>query len=531
MGLPVFGFRARTFDHEHTTLYNQTHYKSMNIGMEVLLNLPQPIKNAQKSLEPYIKQRNEAAQIRRVLASHLNSYVNQDDEHSPARPLSLLTAASNVDTPEHGIKGLHKEYLRCARANVQARNEFASLSKGHRQANEDEGFGARTTASQNVSSSSMDSFLDVVKKRQKHERLRIVQDYIDALCQKPSSTPEHLDPRIVLKDVETLPKVPPEVLNPPTISQSLGGADLNGLVDQLDKSVLRAKMLLKNEQKLLEKVRTRNGLPSESYGGQLQALGSARNELISWIEAELARAGDSSSTVDDYEMAVTGSRGKEYIDTQLASIHRQYGRYAKSRQKLILAATGRLEIPPVTVEGDEDVSTTIKEPYVSSGVQVVFPYLEQMVSISNDQKAMIQQKSHLSISLAKQLKETNQGLDRLAEESHLLPSHPMPAVPSIQKHAEVPVSFGDEMSNHEKPDSSRRAQAWVFAAESAGKATEQSVFATLDEGGSALENAHQTLDDLQRLLGNVIDSTPKAGGDIWAVLDGSLGVIKADEVD
>lgn len=499
--------------------------------MEALLDLPQPIKKAQKSLEPYIKQRNEAARIRRVLASHLNCHINQDNEHSLARPLSLLNTTSNVDAPEQSIRGLHKEYLRCARANVQARNEFASISKGHRQANEDEGFRTRVVSSQDGSSTTIESFLEVVRQRQKHERLRIVQDYIDALCQKPSSTPEHLDPRIVLKDVETLPKVPPEVLNAPTISQSLGRIDLNGLMDQLEKSVLRAKMLLKNEQKLLEKVRTRNDPSSESYRGRLQALGSTRNELISWIEAELVRAGETSSTVDDHSVAGTSTRGKDYIDAQLASIHRQYSRYAKSRQKLILAATGRLETPPVAVEDEENVSTTVKEPYISNGVQIVFPYLEQMVAISNDQKAIIQQKSHLSISLAKQLKETNQGLDRLAEESHLLPSHPMSSAASTQRHAEVPISFGDEISSHEKPDSARRAQAWVFAAESAGKATELSILGTLEEGGSAVENAHQTLEHLQRLLGNVTDSTPKVGGDIWTVLDGSLGVIKGDEAD
>jgi hypothetical protein len=501
--------------------------------MEVLSELPIAIRKAQESLEPYIKQRNEAALVRRILASNLSSHINHDDAQSLSRPLSLLDSATDVEAPDHSVKGLQKEYIRCARANIKARKEFVSLSKEHQRGREDEGIDGTHIESPQSSSSSMENFLDVIRQRQRHESLRIVQDYIDSLCQKPAAATEHLDPRIVLEDVETLPKVPPEVLNAPSISKSSGETDMNALVDQLEKSVLRAKMLLKNEQKLLERVRSKNDLHSESHSGRLQALGATRNELISWIEAELAHAGESPPAVDDHEITGSVSRGKEYIDAQLSSIRRQYNRYTKSRQRLILAATGTLEMPILPSPEEVDIPIRAPEPYNSNNAHTIFPYLEQMVSISNDQKVMIQQKSYLTITLAKQLKEANQGLDRLAEESHLLPSHPMPTSSSPNKRTEAPVSFSDEMSSYEKPDSSRRAQTWVFAADSAGKATQKTVLGTLEEGTATIENARQVLEDLRSLLGDDSSKkgTKKQGGDIWSVLDCNLGVIKGEGAD
>jgi hypothetical protein len=488
--------------------------------------LPEPIEKAQKSLRAYIKQRQEAALIRRFLALHLNSYINHDQEALLPRPLSLLHLTSDVDSPAHGIRGLQKEYLRCAHANFKARKQYTAISREHRATLE----GDNAISKQDVSEPPMECFIDTVKQRQKHERLRIHHDYVDTLSQKPVAASEHLDPSFVLKDVAALPKVPPEVFNGPSTLQVSGGTDLNALLDELEKSVLRAKLLLKREQKLLEKIRyERNS--SESLGGRLQALASTRDELITWIEAELARASESSPEVQGEDLEVAGSRGKEYIDTQLAAIQRQYTRYTKSRRKLILAATRRIEIPHVTTNDEEVALTPNKEPYNSSGIEVTLPHLEQMLATASEQKDIIQQKSHLTISLAKQLKEAGLGLDRLADESHLLPSYPLPTGKTQRKGLEVPSSFADEMLSNEKPDSSHRARAWVFASEQAERLTKTSVSQKLEEGGVAIDNAHETLAELQRLLGGGSATESKSNGAIWGTIDRSLGVIKGDVAD
>lgn len=303
-------------------------------------------------------------------------------------------------------------------------------------------------------------------------------------------------------------------------------------------------MLLKREQILLAKVNADNATVSDGDGSRLEAVGMTRSALINWIEVELSRAGESSPESENQDHASPDKRGKQFIDSELASIHRQYARYTKARQALITAAAGTLELPATTSSEEEpDMSTMKEESYSSNGIEITHPYLMDMVSVSNEQKAMVQQKSHLTISLSKQLKEANQGLDRLADESHLLPAHPMPAVRTQRSGLEGTVSFGDEISNNEKPDSSVRARAWVHAAQSASHATKGSVSEKLDEGSAALAESQEILLELQNLLGiNTEVSGRKGDGardrrvteklrDIWAVLDGNLGVIKGDGPD
>ncbi|KAL2065088.1 hypothetical protein VTL71DRAFT_4228 [Oculimacula yallundae] len=492
------------------------------------------ISKAQRSLGPYVKQRQEIARIRQVLASHLSSHVNQNGGSSLSRPLSLIGPTCEVDGTSQGVRGLQKEYLRCVRANAKAQSEYADISRQHRSEFEENNKKSDST-SVNGPTEPVGIFVDLVSQRQKHERLRILQDYVDVLAQKPAATLDHLDPQMVLRDVEALPKMPSEVLNGSGPVQNPAAVDLKELVDQLEKSVLRAKMLLKREQNLLAKIKAEDSTATDGHGARLEAVGMTRSALINWIEAELSRAGESSPESSPQDAASPDKRGKHFIDSELLSIQRQYSRYTKARESLITAVMGHSVLPDALGAKDGGVTEEKNPAYASNGMETTQSFLEEMISISNKQKAMIQQKSHLTISLSRQLKEANQGLDRLADESHLLPAHPMPANRTPRNGLEGPVSFGDEISNHEKPDSSLRARAWVYAAQSAGHATRTAVSEKLGEGRMALDDAQQTLSDLQRLLGLDLafgggSGTQKAR-DIWAVLDGNLGVIKGDGSD
>ncbi len=365
------------------------------------------------------------------------------------------------------------------------------------------------------------------------------------LGEKLAAPIEHLDTKAVLKGMGSPPQVPPEVMSVTSIQQEPGGGYLKELVGHLEKSVLHAKMLLKREQKLLAKVQDANGTSAVIGGDKLQALGTTRNELINWIESELTKAGESSPGDEEIPASASPkSGGKEYIDSQLASVQRQYSRYTKARQALLIAVTRNLDPPAPIAANDCNDKPTGKESqnHANGLAYIAQPYLEEIVSISNEQKAMIQQKSHISISLAKQLKEGGQDLDRLAEESHLLRAHPMRSAKFPHKGLEGPVSFGDGISGHEKPDSSRRARTWVFAAELAGIGTRDAVSEKLEDGGMAMLDAQEKLLELLCLLGNDVEEegrdsnatySPKEGvgraGDIWAILDGSLGVIQRDD--
>ena len=484
---------------------------------------PEALEKARRSLHPFIKKRKEAAQIRKVLSAHLCVHLNVD---GGLRPLSLVDPTSSIDAMPHGVRGIQKEYLRCVRANTKARKEYSKANKDCHVFQESQrvsGGLRECSVSQDGTEGSLRSFLDLVQQRQKHERLRIVQDYIEMLSEKPAASAGHLDPQEVLKDVESLPRVPVEVININTSSSShmRNKNHLSVLVDQLEKSVLRAKILLKKEQNLLANFQAENANISLRGGSRLQAVDTTRCELINWIEGELGRAGDSPREADDGQGTTKAAKqGKEYIQTELASIQRQYARYTKARQALVASSGPATELSPIAeLNQDLGLPATQEEPRSASGINhTIYPYLEAMVAVSNEQKAMIQQKSYLTISLSKQLKEGSQGLNRLADESHVLPAHPVPAIISQRKASEA-VSFGEQMSSHEKPDTSLRARAWVFASDSASYATKEAVSDRLVEGAKSTTEAHETMSDLEVLLGG------DGKAEIWGTLDGNLGVI------
>ncbi|PBP27367.1 hypothetical protein BUE80_DR001541 [Diplocarpon rosae] len=503
---------------------------------------PDAFKQAKRSLDPYIVQRHDATHIRRILASHLSSHVNSNGELYLSRPLSLVDITCNTESAPHGVKGLQKEYLRCVRANAKAQRDYAAISREHRLGRDDEDSIGSRDFSNRCTNSPVHLFMELMRHRQKHERLGIIQDYLDVLSQKPAATIEYLDPQIVLQDIEALPKMPSEVLSRSCTTQGSTTVNLKRLVDQLEKSVLRAKMLLKREQVLLAKVKASKSNAPDSHSSRLEAVGMTRSTLINWIEAELSRAGEGNP-----ESMISGSsssekREKQYINAELSSIHVHYARYAMARQSLIHAATGRLDAPGGS-QDEDDISVLNEGIGVYNSMEFTLPYLEQMVSVSNEQKSAIQLKSHLTIRLSKQLKESNLGLDRLADESHLLPAYPMPPARNNRSDLDASLSFRDEIANHEKPESSLRARAWVYATKLAGHLTKVGISEKLDEGSAALLEAQQALRDLESLLRADIEAgvrrenTPGRAGckdmsrDVWAVLDGNLSVIRRDGLE
>lgn len=508
--------------------------------MEILEDLPESIEHIQRSLETFIKPRQETSRVRRILAAHLSTHVGLKNECLESRPLSIIDTASSGESLPSWVRGVRRDYIRAIRANIKARKEYDTIKGEHRLQDTEKPDGNPHQIHGN-SGVALESFIDVVTYRRKHERLGIIQDYFDVLARKPAADANYLDPQVVLKDVESLPKVPEEVMNPSGSHHDSERTDLKELVVQLERSVLRAKLLLKKEQMFLAKFKTGDSgwtASSVSQGRRLQALGMARNELINWIEKELAKAGETlDGSLEAQNGKATACAEKDYIESQLNCIQKQYLQYIKTRQRLTCIVNERLKAPSARTNDDISLQAENDTPASSEAMShVIYPYLEELISISNEQKSTNQQKSHLTISLAKQLKEAGQGLDRLADESHLLLTHPLPSGGS---HRKGPASFSDEISSHEKPNSSHRARAWVYASDSAISTTREVISEKLEDGKRSILDALRTLSRLHSLLGEEL--VEAKGGvramtceqastkDLWAKLDGQLGVIKMEE--
>ncbi|KAK1768304.1 hypothetical protein QBC33DRAFT_370659 [Phialemonium atrogriseum] len=509
-----------------------------------------------EALNPYIRPREEAAYIRRVLALHLDSCVKDD---SVRNPLALVESTRGVKLPKEA-RGVHEEYLKALSANISARAEHGRVLEDL-----DRATGARSTPAP-AASDRLEEHLARIKLQKRKEKLQVLEKYLDLLCHKPVASPNFLDPEEVFMGSRALPSVPKEVVDGLAQRETTGKTDLKDLIDRLEKQVLRAKLLLKGEEQLLEDIKARStvtpGKISES--AKLRALNTTRDELINWIETELAKASGGEPNALDGNPEGSGSVAYDgaHVEGQLASIKEKYAQYLTSRKSLLqlVGQQPQPEIQPQTETQNLNSAAAVAPGPLPAPVDYLLtPYLEKLIAVAHEQKALIGQKSHLNIAIAKQLKDNCQALDHLAEESHLLPSYPMPGA-SKRK-----LGFGDALVAPESLDSSSRVKPWVFAADSAKIATLETVAEKIEEGQLALESTMKALNEIDLLLGRgpaTRTSSHEAAGtndddiwlaegeppakqgksrkhaekpsqasevdDIWSILDGNLGLLRSE---
>jgi hypothetical protein len=461
----------------------------------------------QKTLKPYIRPREEVARIRQILAVHLDSCL---EDGTAVGPLSLVDATKlSSSSTAHGLQ---REYLEALNANIKARNEFAAHCRGHGERTR-----AKAVSSADQGGDRLQEHVAAIRLRQKLDKLQVIDRGLNSLGQKPAASPTFLDPKEIFRDSRPLPSVPKELVNALAIDKAASGPHLKDLIDQLEKHVLQTKLLLRREEQLLERVKTRSsarpGNISES--AKLAALDRTRAELINWIETELGKAaGDEGNGEGQDSQKHRSQPDSINMEEQLASIEEKYAQYLEARKALLQLATQQ-PLPAMKAPGQEpktQAPSLIRSPPTA---HLLSPCLEQLLSLSHEQKGLIAQKSHLNTAISKQLKENSQVLDHLAEESHLIPAHPMAGA------QRTTTAFADATSTAESSGPSNRVRPWVFAADSAKISTLEAVAEKIEEGQIALEGSMRTLGEIDELLGRphgsqLMDESASTGEeDLW----------------
>ncbi|TFB04251.1 hypothetical protein CCMA1212_003597 [Trichoderma ghanense] len=502
---------------------------------------PELLTRFQRQLEPYIKPREQVNYIRRVLALHLGSCAGNGAIQSP---LFLVDSSKEVSTPSD-LKGVFKEYVEALQANTAARRQFESLLQ--KSTPED----TEPSKAKASSADLLEERLCLLKLRQKRESLLAVRQSLDLLMEKPAATREFLDARHIFQGSSGAPSAPDDVISSLASDQGPSGADLSDRIQQLEKTVLRAKLLLKQEEQTLRETRARskNQFDMVSNGARLEALTTTRNELITWMENELGKASGGGSRAGK-----SGSQ-KSRVDpskiaTHLEAISKKYARYVTLRKTLLELETQQAQLsqpshptllPPAQLVAGLDRGSS-KPPIPTE--HLLTPYLRALASISVSQKSAISQKSFFTSALSKQTQDACQVLGRLGEESHLLPAYPMKD--SLRRRSGIQTEIA---SKSEQPDISKRIKPWVFAADAAKIALLEYAAETVDIGQVALDNCLDNLREIDLLLGypdegedagtgsirqarlgsrknTSKNSVSDNGYDVWSRLHGNLGVLK-----
>ncbi|KAF4961128.1 hypothetical protein FSARC_10250 [Fusarium sarcochroum] len=457
-----------------------------------MTNPSETIETFQKTLDPFIKPREQVNYIRRVLALHLGSCSH---DGPVKQPVALADTARDV-TPDSSSKGIYREYIEALKANVDASRKYDDITQSN----------LPSTTSTHEEPSSGNELLEeriaLLKLQAKQGRLLAVQTHLDSLMQKPAAAPEFLDPEDVFHEAIGLPSVPKEVVNSLVAQQSIKKTDLTEQVSQLEKTVLRAKLLLRREEQLLRETRSNaQGIPDViSNGIRLHALNTTRNELINWIETELGKA---SGDEDGDEEGEGGSKshGKSTADQatinkQLITIKDKYTKYLATRRSLLSSVGERSESSAAPVLAPSTTQQQVEEPGPASSTYLLTPYIETLLTLSRKQKAMITQKAHVNATLSKETKDNCQSLGHLEEESQLLPSHS--TAPTSRRRS----GLGELLVSSERSGLTGKVQPWVLAADSAKLATLENVAEQVEGGHLALENSMQTLQEIDQLLGH-----------------------------
>lgn len=504
---------------------------------QVALDSGFPLPQVAQSLAPYIRTRQETLRIRRILSVFLAQNVDG------AKPLSRTSLAVPSDDarikripPE--VSGIRKKYLKALQAHVKAREEYEQFVQGPDQ----EALKAMRQEQQQIdddSSAHVATYLELLQAQRRYQKLRILQDYLDLLAQKDAAKSDYLTLESISKEISG----PPELLSTASVESSsliTSSEDaIKALTLRLEKAVLRTQNAAEKERQLLVQVKSEHHYEANSEetncpdtSAEVFALSETRDELIRWIEQKLAEGNQSEDT--DKESIVDQERTSLDVDQRKKAVEAKYEDYLQTRQSLVELMSERRAFPShklVKKQGDATFYSNSQGNETSTyEASLVLPYLTEYISpASIAQKGFLQQESHLSQTLVEQSRRTVKVLERLADESHLLSNHPLPAMQPRFQHAVAALGSGlrpttpgsTECGTRPEAQSVIQARAWAFAAAAARSAKDDELRERLDHGEKTLEIAKRRIKDLKEILGieSEGEETKDEDEDLWMERD------------
>ncbi|KAL2834292.1 hypothetical protein BDW59DRAFT_45890 [Aspergillus cavernicola] len=502
----------------------------------ITTNLPH-IPPFAKPLAPYIKSRQEALHIRQALTCHLRShitFVNNDLENPDCHAqshLSLCVSENAVSDVKHipaEFTGSRKEYLQALQANVAARKQYQLISeKLATEGRSEKPIGVGRTSPDYTLE--LQAYLRLVRDRRRLAKLQVFEHYLHELRARDTPSPEDFENQDARNQLALSAEFEDESQN-----DNVAGSDIEGLVHKLERAVIRAKSQLDREKKLYEDLKARNvsdSLQTAPPSVKVAALQRTRDELVQWVEEKLIGSGNSEEAPVQELPAEEIEESARILEEQRLQIIEKYAAYTETRKRLLEAAaracqpvsTASTKSPrqPPDLRGVPTDESLPIEPLevLSFATNVLHP-------LSKGQRFLSLQNFYLAGMLAKEKSTTLRILNRLSDESHLLPEYPILARQPRFKHA-----AGALNSRHatNQPDPAKQdpivsmAEAWAFASAAAGSGEKEYVEQKVAKGSDRAKQAQKEMQRVYDLLNQKLEealeddqSEEQRGSDIWA---------------
>lgn len=422
-----------------------------------------PLLDVAAALSPFIKSRDEVASIRRELQSHLLRTLSS--EETTLSSLNLNDPGFQVtEPPSASLTGVRKAYWKALQAHSQAREKYEALRAELDQIKHGKSSGP--FPGDFHSSSPHDDYVTLLRQREKHRKLKVIDRALSSITPDTSSSTNALEDIVTAK----LGDLPPPPVSQPSMKRD---PEVEAKVMELKKAIVSTKRRA-DEQRTRTSPPPVNGANQHIPQGEVAGLQKALQELTIWMENQLtlianAEANAQTSKDDHIVNGVHAEPAASMID-----VEKLYDQYLEARHRLIETINDDTATEPAAngvsfdaessgVRGIDAKSST------KTSAEILLPFMPALISAKQEEQAYLQQSSHTRKQMAAADAETANLIRRLAGESHLV---------------QPGATQGDD---------------WITAGIEAGSSTETFVKDQLIAGERAAQKAKTTLDSIQSL--------------------------------
>lgn len=384
-----------------------------------------PISGVDRALSSYINSRDDTLRIRRTLSRYLtsstrpvnNATQNQHVNHECPQGIS----ATSTNPP--GLKDSRIAYLHALRARAQAETKHHELQASLRDLQNRHIDENPTVPKSDHDDEPTRGYITLLRQRRKLAELNVVQESLEKLLSaKPPD--QHRDPRDQIQaTLGEQPDLPAERLEQiPKLD------DNQSSVFKLKQEVLEARNRM-DQATIARKQATNATRDQPGLQEQVHALEKARNEIVEWMQCELAKMEEDSVFLEDASPIKRAAHEDVPVDLESAEahIHASYDRYTAARIELIKSYHSLNE---PSLENDRSKADHIvmdstddgKDTKLIRPITKLLPHLPLLARSTQNERSLLQQAVYLQSQLAASDQELEEALLRLSGESHLLPA-------------------------------------------------------------------------------------------------------------
>ncbi|KAJ4372099.1 hypothetical protein N0V83_003872 [Neocucurbitaria cava] len=386
-----------------------------------------PISEVDRALASYINSREDTLRIRRALSKYLTSSLrpvnaatqNQHLNHECPHTLSA------VNTNPPGLKDIRLDYLHALRARNQAQTKHHELQASLEALRDQHADQNPSQLDSEYDNEVTRGYVSLLRQRRRYLELQVIQEALNKLISaRPSHVP--LDPRALVKDtIGGQPDLPAERLEHLTQARD----DQIGIL-RLKQEVLEARASMERAQTERKKAHNESR-GSPTLQGQIYALERARDEIVEWVQGELAKMEEDSIFLEDASpiKRTVNSAASVNLESAEDQIQDSYNQYTSSRARLIQAFQALQQPPSGSTENDNDSKDhtqssdkTRNTSKLFMPINKILPHLPHLARTSSSERALLQQSVYLEAQITSADREIEEALLRLSGESHLLPA-------------------------------------------------------------------------------------------------------------